>query len=238
MSVYTGPSGAIGNYASDLRNNLQSAVNMGTNANAYAQQLASAQTAYNQQQQQLALQQQMSQAQSAMTQAMQNQAASGQGQYSPPGPNALPTGVSLAGPANAGHSAASGTGNNFESFMNAIASQESGDNYSAINRSTGAEGKYQIMPSNVAPWTKSALGYSETPQQFLHDPQAQEATARYELNNYYKQYGPAGGAVAWYAGPGTASNYVKNPGAYNAPQGGYPSISAYALSILQKMGLG
>jgi Transglycosylase SLT domain len=86
-----------------------------------------------------------------------------------------------------------------DDFLAAIAQVESGGNYSAHNPS-GALGKYQVMAGNVPGWTKRALGYSETPDQFLHDPAAQEAVARTILGGYYQQYGPEGAAAMWFSG--------------------------------------
>ncbi len=127
-------------------------------------------------------------------------------------------------------------GNNFDSFLNAIVGQESGGNYNAINKDSGASGKYQIMPANIPQWSREALGRSVSLQQFRSSPKIQDAIASYMLRKYYNKYGAAGAAVAWYAGPGTAAKYVRNPSGYNRRQGNYPSINAYAMSILQKMG--
>ena len=43
-------------------------------------------------------------------------------------------------------------------FMNAIAKVESGGRYTAQNASSGAFGKYQIMPSNWPAWARQYLG--------------------------------------------------------------------------------
>jgi len=130
-------------------------------------------------------------------------------------------------------------GNTFDNFMRAIAQRESGGNYRAVNRDSGALGKYQIMPGNIASWSKAALGHSISTSQFLHTPSLQEQIAQYQLHNYYNKWGPGGAAVAWYAGPGTASKWYKNSnsGYYNTPQGKYSSINAYALGILRAMGI-
>ncbi len=129
------------------------------------------------------------------------------------------------------------TGNTFNSFRSAISAQESGGNYSARNSSSGAMGKYQIMPSNLggkgSGWDYEALGVDITPQQFLSSPDLQEKIASFKLKQYYDKYGPAGAAVAWYAGPGAVAKSSNS----TASQGAYPSISAYKNSILRKMGL-
>ncbi len=43
-------------------------------------------------------------------------------------------------------------------FMAAVGSVESGGDYTAVNPTSGAFGKYQIMPSNWSPWARQYLG--------------------------------------------------------------------------------
>lgn len=130
-------------------------------------------------------------------------------------------------------------GGSLGAFINAITGQESGGNYSAVNRHSGAMGKYQIMPGNIRGagrgWDYEALGRDISTAQFMKSPQLQDAIAQYKLKQYYQKWGPAGAAVAWYAGPGTVSNYLKNPSRYTNPQGAYPSIAAYVNAILRRM---
>jgi hypothetical protein len=127
-------------------------------------------------------------------------------------------------------------GGSFENFVNAITGQESGGNYGARNSSSGAMGRYQIMPGNISGshkgWDYEALGYDISASQFMHNPKLQDAIARYKLQQYYKKFGPRGAAIAWYAGPG-AVNRVN----LNKSQGAYPTINQYANAILKRMGL-
>ena len=134
---------------------------------------------------------------------------------------------------------AQGGGNTFENFMRAISQRESGGNYGAVNRDSGALGKYQIMPGNIPSWSRQALGHSISTSQFLRSPSLQEQVAQYMLRRYYNQYGPGGAAVAWYAGPGRVAGWARNTnsGFYNRPQGAYSSINAYARGILRAMGI-
>jgi hypothetical protein len=143
---------------------------------------------------------------------------------------------------NMGHnSGAPKRGNNFNSFLNAIVAQESGGRYSAVGvpvRGDRAYGKYQIMGNNIPSWTRAATGRSYSPQQFLASRELQDQTARHFLQQYYNKYGAGGAAVAWYAGEGNARKWVRNGGrGYNRRQTGGPSISAYAYSIMKRMGL-
>lgn len=127
------------------------------------------------------------------------------------------------------------TGNvKLDAFIRAISGQESGGNYGARNSSSGAMGKYQIMPGNIAGpggWDKEVLGKNISTQQFMSSPKLQEAIAKGKLTQYYKKYGAAGAASAWYSG---------SPNKWNSrtPQGSYPSIHNYVLSILRRAGLG
>ncbi|MET9385307.1 transglycosylase SLT domain-containing protein [Streptomyces sp. NPDC002928] len=76
---------------------------------------------------------------------------------------------------------------------------ESGGNYSVVN-SIGAVGAYQVMKANIPSWTKKALGYSMTWQQFRDSRAAQDAVARTILGGYYKKYGAEGAASMWFSG--------------------------------------
>ena len=135
--------------------------------------------------------------------------------------------------------------NTFDNFRNAIVSQESGGNYRALGVPVSGDrayGRYQIMGNNIPSWTRMATGRSYSPSQFLNNSALQDQVANYFLGNYYNKYGPAGAAVAWYAGEGTARKYVKRNGVgFNGGQSAsgiaMPSVNSYALSILKKMGL-
>lgn len=150
-----------------------------------------------------------------------SQSASGGGQ-------GLPSGGAPATRASTS-SAVGGTAGDFEKFVNSIAKQESGGNYKAVNKSSGALGKYQIMPSNIRSWSLSALGRSITPSQFLSNPQLQEQVARAKLQSYYKKYGAAGASQAWYGGPGSVGRNVSGGK-------GYPSSNQYAAAVTRRMG--
>lgn len=88
-------------------------------------------------------------------------------------------------------------------YANAISSVESGGNYGALGPETGrgrALGKYQVMPSNVGPWSEEILGRRLTPGEFLADPGAQDAIFQSKFGSYVQKYGPEGAARAWFAG--------------------------------------
>lgn len=145
-------------------------------------------------------------------------------------------------PTGGGSSSKTSGSSSFESFKNAIATKESGGNYRAVNPMSGAMGKYQIMPSNIAGnktgWDYAALGFDVSPAQFIGSAWMQEKVANKFLQGYYNKYGPAGAAVAWYAGPSAAAKYVASGKAgTNGQAGGHPSVSSYIQDILRKMGL-
>lgn len=105
----------------------------------------------------------------------------------------------------------------FEAFFWAIATQESGGNYKAVGPMTKyghAYGKYQVLQPNVGPWTKKYYGKTLTPQQFLNNPQAQEAVARGQLQSYFNKYGAQGAAAMWYSGQPDPSKTYGNPPVY------------------------
>ena len=113
----------------------------------------------------------------------------------------------------------------FDQFFAAEAQQESGGNYGAVNSGSGALGKYQIMPGNIASWSQKYMGVTWTPQQFLGDPAKQDALARAVLSDYFDQYGARGAASAWYSGnPALNMNY-------NSQNGG-PSVGSYVDSVI------
>src|SRR6185437_4563149 len=90
-------------------------------------------------------------------------------------------------------------------LTNAIAYEESGGNYGALGKPTSsgdrAYGKYQVMGANIPQWTREAIGFSLTPQQFLNSPQAQEAVAKVKLGQYLSSTGsPADAASMWFTG--------------------------------------
>jgi hypothetical protein len=95
-------------------------------------------------------------------------------------------------------------------FGNAIAGIESGGKYDALGPVTSsgdrAFGKYQVMGANIPEWTKAHLGQSMTPEQFLANPQAQDAVFNGQFGQYAKKYGPEGAARAWFAGEGGMNN--------------------------------
>jgi hypothetical protein len=137
---------------------------------------------------------------------------------------AAPSGTTL----NSAPAAQSG-GLNLGNLSAAIKQQESNGNYSAVNRTSGALGAYQIMPFNLPEWGKAAGYEGITPEQFLANPKAQDDIANARLRSYANQYGNARDvASVWYGGP----KAVGNPNISGGK--GYPTTGAYANEVLAK----
>lgn len=66
-------------------------------------------------------------------------------------------------------------------FLTALGKVESGGRYTAHNRSSGAYGKYQILPSSWAGWAAAYLGSSRASQ----TPSNQEVVARRKVSALY-----------------------------------------------------
>jgi hypothetical protein len=105
---------------------------------------------------------------------------------------------------------------------------ESGGNYHVVN-SIGAVGAYQVMKANIPSWTKRALGYSMTWQQFRDSRSAQDAVARVILGGYYKKYGAQGAASMWFSGQPNPSS--------SASDGGN-TVSQYVAKVMAASGGG
>lgn len=116
---------------------------------------------------------------------------------------------------------------NFEAFVWSLTQQESGGDYHVVNRSSGAIGRYQVMPFNVGPWTAKHYGRRLTPEQFRYNKAAQDAVVRGVLGGYVKKYGYRGAASAWYSG---------NPNLHMSTrsQTGGPSIKGYVDSVMSR----
>lgn len=88
-----------------------------------------------------------------------------------------------------------------------IKGMESSNNYSALGpvlaSGDRAYGAFQVMGANVPHWTKSALGYSMTPNDFLQSPSAQDAVFNKVFGGYVDKFGASGAAQAWFGGPGS-----------------------------------
>lgn len=156
--------------------------------------------------------------------------ASGGSSYTPPDPNS-PEGI--AGDA----MVALGKRSPYADAIASVESAGSGD-YKAVGPDTGkgrAYGRYQVMDFNIGPWTEKYLGKRMTPQEFLNDPQAQDAVFNGEFGGYVEKYGnPQDAASMWFSGrpmaqAGNASDGYNTVPQYvdkfNAAMGGTPTAT-------------
>jgi uncharacterized protein (DUF952 family) len=76
-------------------------------------------------------------------------------------------------------------------------------------------GAYQVMGANVPSWTKQWLGRSMTPQEYLHDQQAQDDLFRGQGGDYLKKFGMSGALSMWHSGrpnsPNVSDGYTRTP---------------------------
>lgn len=96
-----------------------------------------------------------------------------------------------------------------ESIMEDIARVESGGDYQArgpevtsgMYAGQRALGKYQIMPGNLPSWSKEALGREVTEEEFLANPDIQDAITRHQMQKNYEKYGNKDDvASVWFTG--------------------------------------
>jgi len=123
----------------------------------------------------------------------------------------------------------------------AIIGQESNGKYQAVNRHSGALGYGQVMPENVGPWSKEALGYAVSTQAFLQNPELQLQIIDFKLKQYWQAALAASSgnetlavrrvASQWYSGK--PQWYTSTRPQYYAGYR-YPSIADYTLSVLAK----
>lgn len=123
----------------------------------------------------------------------------------------------------------------------AIIGQESGANFQAVNRHSGALGYAQVMPENLPQWSKEALGFSVSRKDFLASPELQIAIVDFKLNQYWQKSIVASRgnveiaiqrvAAWWYSGK--PEKYTSTKTQYYAGHR-YPSIAAYSQSILRR----
>jgi hypothetical protein len=142
-----------------------------------------------------------------------------------------------------------------QQLLHAVAGQESGGDPTVINPDAasadgygiGAIGRYQMLGSNVAAWSREAADAGKIPKSIADrldaDPRAitgmpkiQDEIAAFKMQQYYESGKDQGYsaddavrfvAAAWYSGDGNNLNS-------DAPQAGYPSIRQYTEEVLEK----
>jgi hypothetical protein len=83
---------------------------------------------------------------------------------------------------------------NIDRFMAALGAVESGGRYDAVNSTSGALGKYQIMPTNWRAWSLKYLGDANA----APTPANQETVARAKLTALYNWLGDWASVAHWW----------------------------------------
>jgi hypothetical protein len=94
-----------------------------------------------------------------------------------------------------------------EKYAAAIRKIESTGRYHITANAGGgrtALGAYQILDTNLAAWSRAALGRAVSPAEFLASPSLQDRIFRHRFARYVHKYGPHGAARAWLGGEGAA----------------------------------
>lgn len=115
-----------------------------------------------------------------------------------------------------------------DAFMTAIAHVESGGRYTARNKSSGAYGKYQMMPANWPGWAQKYLGNASAPQ----TPENQEKVARAKFTDLYKWLGDWRAVAHWWLTGGSNKDTHNNPNAWSS------SSTKYVNNVMAGLGLG
>jgi hypothetical protein len=94
-----------------------------------------------------------------------------------------------------------------EKYAAAIRKIESTNRYhisTNAGRGRTVLGAYQILDTNLASWSRAALGRSVSQTEFLRSPNLQDQIFKHRFGHYLKKYGPQGAARAWLGGEGAA----------------------------------
>jgi hypothetical protein len=119
-----------------------------------------------------------------------------------------------------------------EQFMAAIASQESGGDPEIQNKRTNAHGYFQIMPSNWPKWSQEALGEIRE-----RTPENQIRVAKFKMEQYFQALGSwEAVAIAWFAGPKAANDYVKGDESILKRSDGIWTVRKYVTNMQQHIG--
>lgn len=92
-------------------------------------------------------------------------------------------------------------------YAAAIRKIESTDRYHITANARGgrtALGAYQILDTNLASWSRAALGRAVGRKEFLRSPHLQDRIFHHRFGHYVKKYGAHGAARAWLGGEGAA----------------------------------
>jgi hypothetical protein len=109
--------------------------------------------------------------------------------------------------------------------------------YGADNPATHATGAYQVMPSNIGPWTQKYYGQALTREQFRANQAAQDAVFAGEFGRYVQSYGIVGALRAWRAGEGYARTAITDPAKAGLSEAQLQLDVGRRLQMLEKQGV-
>ena len=122
----------------------------------------------------------------------------------------------------------------------AIVGQESGGHCETTNHSgSGAAGLAQVMPENIAAWSREAIGREVSLSEFLKDCGLQVRVVDFKLAQYWQEEAQTANesmivrrvAARWYAGRATLYDSAA-PQYWNGTS--YPSVRDYTLLVLER----
>lgn len=123
----------------------------------------------------------------------------------------------------------------------AIIGQESGGKFYIVNPHSGALGYGQLMPANVAPWSRAALRRELSATEFLNSPELQIKVIDHKLGQYFdRALQITGGNEATAVKRVAAIWYSGNPNLYTSTRPQfykgyrYPSIASYSQNVLRR----
>lgn len=128
-----------------------------------------------------------------------------------------------------------------ERIRDAIISKESTNDYTRVNRDSGALGLAQIMPENLPSWSKRYVGRVVSQREFLRNKELQMKIINGHMTNLIQHQLKAGYsgdvlirrvASIWYSGKGDLYN---NKRRQRFGQTVYPSIYDYTMDILARV---
>jgi len=108
----------------------------------------------------------------------------------------------------------------------AVESRGSGD-YAAVGpvvakgmyKGQRAYGRYQVMEGNIGPWTKEVFGKAMTKEEFMANPQAQDAVVEHQLAKSVKKYGTYEDAASvWFSGQPVSKAGNRDDGYTTVPE--------------------
>lgn len=126
-----------------------------------------------------------------------------------------------------------------EKVRSGVSGQESGGNTKAKNPRTSALGEFQVLPSNVRPWTRKHLGQELSENEFYNNPDAQRKVFDGEFGGYLSkalQKAPDEdtairmAAAGWYGGEGAMHRFDDDW----RPRANEPSFKEYTSKVLQR----